>query len=257
VLLTLLRHATLLLVYGGRRLLVDPMLSAAGALPPVANAANDRRIPLVPLPLEDAALDALLASLDGALVTHGHRDHWDAEASARIPRAIPLACQPADTARWQAEGFRAVTTARVDAAQAWLDLELWRTDGNHGRGEVGERMGPSSGFVLRAPGEPTVYLAGDTVWCPAVAAAIALHSPAVVVLNSGAAQFLTGGPITMDVADVAATCAAAPGARIVAVHLEAVNHCLLTRTGLREGLDDLGTGRHLLIPADGESISLE
>jgi L-ascorbate metabolism protein UlaG (beta-lactamase superfamily) len=255
--LTLLRHATLLLEYGGRRLLVDPMLSASGAMPPVANAANDRRIPLVPLPIENAVLDGLLASLDGALVTHGHRDHWDPEASARLSRTLALACQPADLARWQAEGFVAVTSAQLDTAKTWLDLELWRTDGSHGRGEVGDRMGPSSGFVLRASGEPVVYLAGDTVWCPAVDAAIALHVPDVIVLNSGAAQFLTGGPITMDVADVAATCAAAPGARIVAVHFEAVNHCLLTRVGLREGLDELGTGQHLMIPADGESIDFD
>jgi hypothetical protein len=48
-----------------------------------------------------------------------------------------------------------------------------RTGGRHGTGEIGEKMGPVSGYVLRGPGEPVVYIAGDTVWCPEVAAALA------------------------------------------------------------------------------------
>jgi L-ascorbate metabolism protein UlaG (beta-lactamase superfamily) len=251
--LRLLRHATLVLDYAGRRLLVDPMLGPAGSMDPVANAANARRIPLVELPLADAELDELLGSLDGVLVTHGHRDHWDPTAAARVPKILSMACQPADLGRFGADGF-AVTAA--GATETWLGLELSLTGGRHGRGEVGERMGPSSGFVLRAPGQPTLYIAGDTVWCPEVETAIATHRPDVVVVNAGAAQFLAGGPITMDVPDVAAMCAVAPRARVVAVHFEAVNHCLLTRKGLREGLGRLGVGGGVVIPLDGETVEL-
>lgn len=52
----LLRHATLLVTFGGKRLLIDPMLSPAGALDPMGNAADTRRIPLVELPLSEAEL---------------------------------------------------------------------------------------------------------------------------------------------------------------------------------------------------------
>jgi len=55
----LLRHATLLVTIGARRLLVDPMLSPAEAMDPVPNAGNDRRIPLVDLPMDEAALAAV------------------------------------------------------------------------------------------------------------------------------------------------------------------------------------------------------
>jgi len=131
-----------------------------------------------------------------------------------------------------------------------------RTNGEHGRGTIGEKMGPVSGFVIRAPGEPSVYLAGDTVWCPAVAHALAVERPDVVVLNAGAAQFLTGGPITMDVPDVRAVLDAAPRARVVAVHFETINHCRLSRAALRNALADAGLAGRVAIPADGEVLRL-
>lgn len=250
--LRLLRHATLDLEYGGRRLLVDPMLSPAGALDPVANAASSARIPLVELPLDQAELEALIGRLDGVLVTHVHRDHWDTAAAARLPKALPILAQPADADRFRQDGYSAVTP--VPATTTWLGLAVARTGGRHGTGEIGERMGTVSGFVLRAPGEPTLYLAGDTIWCDEVERAIVSHRPHVIVVNAGAAQFLTGGPITMDAGDVAAVRAAAPRALVVAVHFEAVNHCLLTRDVLRDELARRGLVERVYLPADGETL---
>lgn len=250
----LLRHATLLVTVGGRRLLVDPMLSPAGAMDPVANAGDDRRIPLVDLPLDEAALAAFLATVDGVLVTHTHRDHWDARAAELLRRDLPLFCQPPDAATFAAAGFTAVTP--VEETARWGDITLARTGGHHGTGEIGRRMGPVSGFVLRAAGEPALYIAGDTIWCPEVVNALGAHRPDVVVLNAGAAQFLTGDPITMTADDVIAVCEAAPAARAIAVHLETVNHCRLTRAALRAALDAAGLAGRVSIPADGERIAL-
>ena len=70
-----LRHATSMITLGGIKILVDPMLSAAGTMDPVANAANDRRIPLIELPVGEQALTQLLSTIDGVLVPHTHRDH--------------------------------------------------------------------------------------------------------------------------------------------------------------------------------------
>jgi L-ascorbate metabolism protein UlaG (beta-lactamase superfamily) len=115
-------------------------------------------------------------------------------------------------------------------------------------------MGPVSGFVLGAPGDPVLYVAGDTIWCDEVEDALAEHAPHVVVVNSGAAQFLEGDPITMDAGDVIETARAAPRATIVAVHLEALNHCPLRRDELRAAVDAAGVGSRVLIPADGETL---
>jgi L-ascorbate metabolism protein UlaG (beta-lactamase superfamily) len=248
----LLRHATLVVVIGNRTLLVDPMLSPAGAMDPVANAANQRRIPLVELPIGEAELAELVARADGLLVTHTHRDHWDARAAELIPKDKPILCQPPDAAVIGGAGFTDVRP--LEGAGEWLGLTVARTGGRHGTGEIGQRMGAVSGFVIRADGEPSLYIAGDTIWCDEVAVALAQHQPDVVVLNAGAAQFLTGDPITMTAADVAQVCAAAPDARLVAVHMGAINHCLLTREALREQLDAAGQAGRVAIPEDGEAL---
>jgi L-ascorbate metabolism protein UlaG (beta-lactamase superfamily) len=117
-------------------------------------------------------------------------------------------------------------------------------------------MAPVSGYVLSRVGEPTIYIAGDTVWCPEVAAAIETHKPDIIVVNAGAAQFLEGGPITMDAADVLQVCTAAPGADVIAVHMDAINHCILTRRGLREALDHSPAKSRVRIPQDGEELQL-
>jgi len=249
-----LRHATLVLKINGLSLLVDPMLSSARAMDPVANAGDDRRIPLVELPLDQAALERLLQGLDAVLVTHTHRDHWDARAVELLPKALPVICQPPDAEKIAAAGF--TTVLPVEKQLGWNDLTFSRTGGQHGAGEVGQRMAPVSGFMIQAPGSPTVYIAGDTIWCPEVDRALEQHWPDVTILNTGAAQFLTGGPITMTAQDVVQVCRAQPGTRVVAVHLETLNHCKLSRAELRSELEAVGLVERVLIPADGETLTL-
>ena len=100
-----------------------------------------------------------------------------------------------------------------------------------------------------------MYLAGDTIWCEEVREAIDRHRPDVIVVNSGAAQFLSGDPITMTAEDVIRVCRAAPAATVVAVHLGALNHCLLTRADLGQALDEAGLLSQVRIPADGETLT--
>ncbi|MCY1692306.1 hypothetical protein OVA29_18580 [Exiguobacterium sp. SL14] len=71
-----------------------------------------------------------------------------------------------------------------------------------------------SGLVLTHPDEPTLYIAGDTIWCDEVAHAIEQHTPDIIVVNSGAAQFLTGEPITMSRRDLLAVHEAARKQRL-------------------------------------------
>ena len=237
----LVRHATLLVRTGGTTFLVDPMLAAAGARAPIPNTPNERRNPLVDLP--DVDLDA-----DAVVVTHTHADHLDDAAAAALDHGLPVFCQPGDVDAISARGFEDVRP--VGGVTAFERVRLTRTDGVHGHGPVAEELGPVSGFVFEAADEPTVHVAGDTVWCNAFAAELDRHAPAVVVLNTGGARFVGSQPITMTAEDVRAVRAAVPDATLVCVHLEAFNHCLLSRADLRAAVPDV------VVPEDGEAVEL-
>ncbi len=251
----LLRHATLIVSIGGFEILVDPMLNPAQISEPYQDTPNPKRNPLVELPLDDDALFKRLNTLNAVLVTHTHSDHWDGKAREMLPKTIPVFCQPDDHTKIQEAGFSSVHS--VGKKHDWGSIQLDRTEGQHGRGKIGELMAPVSGFVLKADGEPTVYIAGDTIWCDEVKRAMEEYKPDVVVVNAGAAQFNTGGPITMTAEDVVQVSKADPNACVIAVHMEAINHCVLSRIELMEAVVEAGVDSRVQIPQDGVKMKID
>jgi L-ascorbate metabolism protein UlaG (beta-lactamase superfamily) len=235
--LTLVRNATLLLELAGKRIVVDPMLDDAGSRPAIDGTRNPIPNPTVglPFPAEDVVRD-----LDAIVVTHRHRDHLDGRAEELLPRNVPLFCQPEDEQALLELGFDAHP---VEDSLEWEGIRITRSPGRHGSGEMAELLAPVSGFVL-----DDLYIAGDTVWYEGVANTIERHAPRVAVVNAGGAEFEEGGLIIMGIDDVREVAARVP--IVVAVHLEALNHCYLTRAGLRAALPDV------VVPDDGETLEL-
>jgi len=243
----LIRNATILLDVDDTTFLVDPMFTPQGEMPTVTESpgvpdflttANQKRNPLVPLP--DVALD-----YDAVVVTHRHPDHWDEAAIEELDADVPLFCQPEEADVFTDEGFTDVRP--VDDETIFNGITIHRTPGQHGHGELAEGMAPVSGFVFE--GEETVYVAGDTIWYGPVEETLNEFEPDLVVLNGGEAQFDQGEPITMGVKDITAV-REATDAEIVVVHMEAINHCLLTRAELQSAIEDVH------VPEDGERIRL-
>jgi L-ascorbate metabolism protein UlaG (beta-lactamase superfamily) len=255
--LTQIRNATLLVDYAGKTFLIDPLLAARGAYPGFAGTANSHLAnPLVDLPVPLSSL----MDVDAVIVTHLHLDHWDETARRTLPRGLPVFAQnEADATAIRADGFSDVRPLAAQGDTAFGGIRIAQTMGQHGSDAVmaaiGARMGEVSGIVLRHPDEPTLYIAGDTVWNDHVAAALATYDPDVVVLNCGDAQVPGLGPIIMDLDDVGQVVRAAPRAAIVASHLEAVNHCMLSRADLRAWLDGQGLRARVSVPEDGEACT--
>jgi L-ascorbate metabolism protein UlaG (beta-lactamase superfamily) len=246
--LQLLRNATLRVDYAGRKLLIDPCLGSSGSLPSFAGISAN---PTVELPRRPGDV---LQGVELAVISHLHPDHFDAAGETALPKHLSVFCQPADLEKLTEKGFTGVTALRDEAV--WNGLSFRRTDGQHGNGEILEQMGSVMGFVLRAQGEPTVYWVGDTVLTDDILNVISNEKPDVIVVHSGGAM-LGGTLLIMDDAQTIEVAQKSRKATIVAVHMEALDHCTVTRSKLRSAADAVGiSNTQLLIPADGERIEL-
>ncbi|GFO64108.1 MBL fold metallo-hydrolase [Geomonas paludis] len=250
------RNATARIEYGGKRILIDPVLAEKGAYPAFAGTVNQHlRNPLVDLPVP---VETLL-EVDAVIVTHTHLDHWDEAAKNRIPKDIPIFAQnDKDAAGLKEAGFTAVTV--LTELTGFAGITLIKTSGQHGSdaamAKLGDRLGEVCGVVLQHPDEKTLYLAGDTVWNRHVADALQKYAPGVIVLNCGDAQIIGIGSIIMGKEDVYEVYKAAPDATIIATHMEAMNHAVLSRKELRDFLKGNGMIQRVLVPEDGETCEV-
>jgi L-ascorbate metabolism protein UlaG (beta-lactamase superfamily) len=257
--ITQIRNATQIISYAGKRFLIDPMLSPKGAWPGFPGTAHaDRRNPMVDLPF---GVDKIV-DVDAVIVTHTHEDHWDQAAIDLIGKDKPVFVQnDSDAALLRSQGFTRVTIMTDDLT--FGDVRISKTHGGqHGTDRayavpaLAELLGEACGVVLRHPDEKTLAIVGDTIWRKAVANELQAIQPDVVVLNTGYAHVIDFGPIIMGQEDVLNVHFLLPGATIVATHMEAVNHCLLTRRALRDYVDANQISDKVAIPLDGETVHL-
>ena len=152
----LIRNATVKVKYNGVTFLVDPMLAPKGAYPGFTGTLHSEiRNPTIPLTLR---IQEILNGVDAVLLTHTHEDHWDKFAQQYIPKEMPIFVQnKADEDLLKSQEFKKVRI--LENGTNFKGVSLYRTFGQHGSDVIWKydylrkALGPSIGFVLKAPGQ--------------------------------------------------------------------------------------------------------
>lgn len=245
----LVRSATLRVSVAGVVLLIDPWLAAKGE---GRSYAGGVRSPLVDLPMP---VEAVIEGIDAVLVSHLHSDHFDAVAAGAIPSGTPVLAPARDVEGLMALGVADVVPIERSAKVGPVEIVL--TSGRHGPDDVLATMGEVSGFLLRAPGEPSLYWVGDSLLCDEVREVIRSEKPEVIVVHACGADWQGSGPLVMDAAMVLETLRLSEPATVVATHLDAVDHATVSRADLERAAAaklEAPERRRLRIPEDGESL---
>lgn len=253
------RNATAKINYAGNVFLVDPFLAVKGAYPGFEGTPNsDKRIPLIDMaePAEN-----IVKNIDAVILTHTHLDHWDEAAQKLLPKDIPFFVQNAGDARTiREQGFKNVMV--VGKNTPFKNVKISRTLGQHGPDELysvpamAEFAGDAMGFVLQSEGVKTVYVVGDTIWNPYVDIALETYKPEIIVLNTGYAM-VNGlkGSLIMGKDDVIHACRVMPDSKIIAVHMDAVNHTTVSSNEIRELVKKHNLENKVSVPREGEIIN--
>ncbi|AZB23402.1 MBL fold metallo-hydrolase [Chryseobacterium bernardetii] len=245
-----IRNATMVVNYGGKKFLIDPMLADKGTLPAFPNPASgdERNNPLVELPV---SIDELVKDLDAIFLSHLHYDHYDDAAKKFLPKHVKIYVQDdADKKEVESSGF---TNVEVLTDGTEIDgIQLFQTQAQHGFGETLKLAGNVHGFVMKHVSEKTLYFITDSVWYEGVHQELNKHKPDIVVVNGGDNQFVGGGQLIMGKEEIKKVHETAPNATLVVSHMEGVNHNTLSRKELKQFLLDESISGKVMVPDDGQ-----
>jgi L-ascorbate metabolism protein UlaG (beta-lactamase superfamily) len=224
--ITWLGHSSFLLgLPNGKRLVIDPWLTN-----PNCPAAFARPEALKPVDL--------------ILCSHGHSDHLADVASIARVSGAPVVCLFELGLYLTEKGLQNVKDMAAGGTQEVAGIRITMTQAVHSGAVVDDGkivyLGGAAGFILRAPGVPTIYFAGDTALFGDMKVLRDLYHPEIAFLPIG--DHYTMGPFE-----------AAHACRLLGVSQVAPGHWgtfgLLTGTpgALREELAKLGLGDRVTV----------
>ena len=259
-----LRNATFVIESGTHFILIDPMLSEKGKLAPFSLFRHKPRCnPTVSLP---GNASQILDKVTHCLITHcqkfgmkvlSHIDHLDGPGESFLrEKNIPVVCHEQDGAYLKKYGINVETTLNHWQPAQLLGGEITAVPAQHGHSWMHHLMANGAGFHLQLPGEPSIYISGDTVYTDEVERALIEFKPDIAVVAAGCASLDVGGPILMSLEEIRSFIRTAPN-KVIANHLEALNHCPMTRSQLKQALENNGLLSKTFIPNDGETLTIE
>lgn len=244
--ITYIGGPTALLEYAGLRIVTDPTFDS----PQTYDDPDETTLVKTAGP---GLLRTDLGQIDLVLLSHhGHKDNLDWEGLELIAQGVP-------------------TLSTLQAASDLFDgtvigLENWETHqigsvtitampALHGPPGSEPMVGPVIGFILEAPGEPTIYVSGDNASLPLVQQIADQFAPVdIAVLFAGSAR-VPGieANLTLTSADAASAARLLRAVKVVGLHTEDWTHFSESRADLRRAFE--GTGLLVDTPR-GERILL-
>jgi len=225
----LLGGPTVLLEYGGLRLLTDPTFDEPGVYPLTEDFALVKTAP-------PRARAADLGPLDAVLLSHDqHPDNLDHSGRALLASVPVTFTTPAGAGRidGDARGLAEWESATLDRPGGGT-VTITAVPAIHGPDGLGQQvMGDVTGFVLTADDLPSVYVSGDNASLDAVRRIADRFGPvdtAVLFLGAVRADEVGGELITLDSASAVEAARILGARRVVAAHVEGWEH-------FREGRD--------------------
>jgi L-ascorbate metabolism protein UlaG (beta-lactamase superfamily) len=236
------------------RILVDPCLNPKGSLPPYTLFCKRPRLnPVVDLP---PVSQSALSQITAGLITHcryGHFDHLDGSGIRLFAKKQVLVyCSCLDEPYLRKRRINTIPL-KMNQKTGFLTGSITAFPTAHGHGLIGRFMGPGAGYFIELQGDRTIYISGDTVMTQTVRQVLNDLRPDISILNAGTAVLDLGRPILMPIDEQLDFIRNAPG-KVIAVHLDAFNHCLTTRDMLRDAVSREGLSHKVMIPEDGELL---
>ncbi|WP_370476584.1 MBL fold metallo-hydrolase [Tamlana flava] len=252
-----IRNATFIIETKEFKLLIDPMLGKKGSIPTFTFFRyKAKRNPTVDLPDN---IKQALKGITHCLITHcrkGHLDHLDKDGIQFLRNTgIPVICHITDKKHLENKGINVLKclgfwkTFKLPEGK----MEISTIPALHGRGWITAFMANGLGYFIKFENEPSIYISGDTVLTEDVRKAMKSFRPDITVVASGMARLDLGKHILMQLDEIVQFVKMSPE-KVICNHMEALNHCPLTRSELKEQLINSGVNEKIWIPKDGETL---
>lgn len=228
---------TALLEYAGLRIVTDPTFDA----PQTYVSPGETTL----VKTEGPAISREeLGPVDLVLLSHhGHKDNLDWEGLELVATGVPTL-----STLEAANDLFGGSVIGLDNWESWYlgDLTVTAVPALHGPPGSEPEVGPVIGFMLEAPGEPTIYVSGDNASVPLVRQIADRFAPVdIAILFAGAARVEgLDAALTLTAPDAVAAASVLKAGTVVGLHTADWEHFSETTSDLEAAFATTG----LLVP---------